>query len=150
MSNNGHEDPVALETTKSALDQVMEGADKLTAASGAISEGEKQSAGVLKSLITIEDKEDYQQILYLAKFLTFEQASKVAAAIEEAFRYDLTLRPIMTWVVAQCAVGGNKTWSGMSRAELGALGVIRREINIPNYGQNKKEGDPEKRQMSAL
>ena len=139
--DNGQEDEALLETTQEAMKLALENGEDTKSPPGAISEADKQSMGVLKGIIRIEDTEDYKQILYLSNFLDYHQANKVAAACEEAFRYDLELRPILDWCICQCAVCTDKSLQGMSRAHMGLQGVVKREITYPANLKRRQEDD---------
>lgn len=72
----------------------------------------KSYQGVLQKIATAvtpkEETQEYRQILLLGNYLSAEEADRVTAAIDESFRYGLSLRPILDWVINRCAVRGGR------------------------------------------
>lgn len=61
--------------------------------------------GVLQRVVTAVAKdEEYRQILLLAAFDNKQEAMLAADAITERQRYGVSIHPILTRVIAQCAI----------------------------------------------
>lgn len=69
----------------------------------------EQRMGVLQRVVTaVRSREDYLQILLLAAFDDKREAMLAADAISERQRYGVDIQPILTRIVAQCAIKSDR------------------------------------------
>ncbi len=121
---------------KAALEKMMGGPPKDDEGdNNAISGGQSNRQGVLKSLLTVEQKEEnYRQTLLTADYIDDEEADRVTGAISEALRYGLSLAPILDWVTNRCSV--NKA-HGKSRVQVAIEGLTRTQIDTRHFGKER-------------
>jgi len=99
----------------------------------------EQKLGVLQRVVTAVGKdEDYRQVLLLAAFDNKQEALLASDAITERQRYGVSIHPILTRIIAQCAVK-----SGRVDKVLGAMTTYSLNTNshggMPNW--KKKQDD---------
>ena len=135
LKNAGFDDMDALERD---IEKELKGRKRENEDDGAaILEGtDKARMGVLLRLLTaVQDSNEYRQAILTASLKNDEEADRLAAAITEAKRYDLSLDPILDWMASRCAVDVHG--HGESRAQLGIKGLTHSTFTSMRY-QDKK------------
>ena len=106
MSNdNGDDKPNALKQfEEKALADAAATMQELTE-TGNDAYSMEQKLGVLQRMVTaVANDAEYRQILLLAAFDNKQEAMLAADAITERQRYGVSIHPILTRIISQCAV----------------------------------------------
>lgn len=115
MSDNGHEedsDVLIIDNPEDdAVAEVVKAANKMFGNMELVRDSVslEQRMGVLQRVVTaVKGRDDYLQILLLAAFDDKREAMLAADAISERQRYGVDIQPILTRIVAQCAIKSDR------------------------------------------
>jgi len=99
----------------------------------------EQRLGVLQRVVTAVAKdEEYRQILLLAAFDDKQEAMLASDAITERQRYGVSIHPILTRIIAQCAVKAGRVDKVLSAMTTYSLNMQARS-QLPSWKRKQED-----------